>query len=394
MYFVFMRPEAAKYTFDPESPEAEAKLKRHILTEQIDVESELSKAVRQSDIAVIAITVKVDEQKKADTTGLVNTCKQVGSALQKGTLVIYGGIAGLGFTAGVMKETLENSSALKAGQDFGLAYSPMLCTSAAAADLQLRVAAADATSFQAAVVILKTLTSKVQEVSDLKTAEAATLFAVAKHDADIALANELAVFCENSSIDYYRVLDTLNLNTPKFRPTIVDIENKNEAYLLLDAAENLNAKLRVPALSRQINEDMIKHAVNLTQEALRSCGKTLRRAAVAVLGVGGCASTISAFVKLIEQKGAKVSLYDPTAKKEQPDGSAAVKSTINETVEGADCIVILSDIEQLSHLHLRKLKSLTKAPSAVVDLAGKFEPQQVETEGFIYIGLGKGTDKK
>ncbi len=101
---------------------------------------------------------------------------------------------------------------------------------------------------------------------------------------DTALANELAVFCENANLDYFEVLKLLNFNDQSFWPTTVEEENNNEAYFLLESAENINAKLRLPALARQINEDMVKHAVNLTQDALRSCDKTLRRAKVAVLG--------------------------------------------------------------------------------------------------------------
>ena len=231
-------------------PEAEAKLKSHIASEKIDVTSELKKAVSQSDIIVIAITAKVDEQKKNDYTGVINTCKQVGAALHQGTLVIYGGIAGLGFTEGTMKELLENTSGFKAGKDFGLAYSPILNTTVSLGDLELKVAATDQISLEAAATILRTLTSNVREVSDLKTAETATLFTVAKQDAATALTNELAVFCETAKIDYFKVLDTLNLNNPSFRPTIAEEENKNEAYLLLEAAENLNVKLKACSVSQ------------------------------------------------------------------------------------------------------------------------------------------------
>ena len=67
---------------------------------------------------------------------------------------------------------------------------------------------------------------------------------------------------------------------------------------------------------------MVKHAVNLTQDGLRSCGKSLRRVKVAVLGPVTPASDASVFVKLLEQKGAKVALYDPTSKKETLDSDA------------------------------------------------------------------------
>ena len=376
--------------------EIEAKLKSLISKGQLCVTSELKKAVSQGDIIIISVTAKVDDQKKTDYSEAVNTCKQVGAAIHQGALVIYGGIAGFGFTEGIMKETLENTSGLKVGQDFGLAYAPIHISDAqrtkSIANLELKVAATDKTSLNAASTILKTITKKVKEVSDIKTAEITALFTVTKQDANIALANELAVFCENANIDYFEVLKLLDLNEPSFWPTIVEEENKNEAYLLLDSAENLNVKLRLPALARQINEDMVKHAVNLTQEALRSCGKTLRRARVAVLGAANPTTATGVFVKMIEQRGAKASLYDPTAKKEPLD-SRVVKTSLNEAVEGADCIVILTGQEQFNHLNLKKLKALMKTTSVIVDLIGIFEPKKVETEGFIFFGLGRGTDK-
>jgi UDP-N-acetyl-D-mannosaminuronic acid dehydrogenase len=371
-------------------PEAEAKLKSHITAGQISTAGEVKKAVSQSDIIVIAVAAKIDEQKKTDYSQIVNACKQVGAALHQGALVIYGGIAGFGSIEGTVKETLENTSGLKVGQDFGLAYNPILTAQASMVNSELSVAAADKTSLDAAVTILRTITRNVKPASDVKTAEVATLFTVAKQDADMALANELTVFCENANIDYFQVAKLLGLKDSSFCPSIVEEDNKHEAYLLLDSAENLNVKLRIPALARQINEDMVKHAVNLTQDALRSCGKTLRRARIAVLGAANSASAIGVFVKMLELKGAKVSVYDPAARKEPLD-SRVVKNSLNEAAEGADCIVILSGQEQFTHLNFKKLKALMKTPSVIVDLVGKFEPKQVETEGFIYRGLGRGT---
>lgn len=374
-------------------PEAQAKLKSHIASEKIDVTSELKKAVAKSDIIVIAMTAKIDGQKNNDCTGVANICKQVGAALHSGVLVVYGGIAGLGFMEGTLREALENASGLQAGKDFALAYSPILNTAVAPSDLELKVAATDVASLKAATTILGTLTSNIKEVSDLKTAEAAALFAVAKQDTTTALANELAVFCENANIDYFKVLDALNLNTPEFHPTIAEEENKNQTYLLMDAADNINAKLRLTGLARQINEDMVRHAANLASEGLKSCGKSLRRAKVAVLGPVNPESGSGLLVKMLEQKGATVTQYNPNAKKDDTEAED-VKTSLNETIEGADCIVLLSSSEQFNHVNFKKLKALVKSPAVIVDLAGKFEPSQVDTEGFIYTGLGRGTDQK
>ncbi len=80
--------------------QVEAKLKNYINKGQISVSSERKDAVSKSDVIVIAVGAKVDEQKKTDYSQIVSAAKQVGAALHQGTLVIYGGIAGFGFIEG------------------------------------------------------------------------------------------------------------------------------------------------------------------------------------------------------------------------------------------------------------------------------------------------------
>ncbi len=375
-------------------PEIEGKLRGLINSGQLNVTSELTKAVTQSDIIIITVAAKVDDKKKIDYSDALAICKQVAAAIHAGSLVIYCNIAAFGFNEGIMKETFENTSGLKVGHDFGLAYIPLQTSDAKytiqLSNLELKVAVTGKTNLDSVTNILKKITKNVKQINDIKKAEIATLFTVAKKDASAALANELAVFCESANIDFFEVLKLLDVNDPSFWPTTVEEENKNEAYLLLESAENINAKLRLPVLSRQINEDMVKHAVNLTQDALRACNKTLRRARVAVLGTVNQPTGI--FVKMLELKGAKVSLYDPLAKRESIDLGVVKSSSLNESVEGTDCIVFLTGEDQFKNLNFKKLKALTKTPAVIVDLAGAFEPKKVETEGFIYRGLGRGTE--
>ncbi len=375
-------------------PEIESKLKHLISIGKLNITSELKKSVTQSDIIIITLAAKIDDKKKIDYSDVVTACKQVAIAIHSGALVIYCNIAAFGFNEGIMKETFENTSGLKAGQDFGLAYVPLQVSAAKyssqLANLEMKVAVVGKTSMEAISSILNKISKKVVKIADVKTAELSTLFAVARKDACTALANELAVFCENANLDYFEVLKLLNLDDQSFLPTTVEEENTNEAYFLLESAENINTKLRIPALARQINEDMIKHAVNLTQDSLRSCNKTLRRARVAVLGTVNAPTGV--FVKMLESKGAKVSLFDPLSRREAVDLGVVKSSSLNETVEGTDCVVVLTGEDQFKNLNLKKIKALTKTPAVIVDLAGVFEPKKVETEGFIYRGLGRGTE--
>jgi UDP-N-acetyl-D-mannosaminuronic acid dehydrogenase len=374
--------------------EIEGKIKSLFNSGQLSVTGELKKAVSRSDVAIIAVPVKFDDNKKIDYSEVLNTLKQVGGALHSGALLVYGDIAGLGFTEGLMKETLENTSGLKAGQDFILAYIPILNAQVKQfieplEDLELKVALVGKTGKDAALNLVKTAAKNVVFIGDVKAAEIATLFAASMQDVNAALANELAVFCESANIDYFEILKLGWFNDPSFCPTTNDEGNRNESYLLLESAESLDVKLRLPNLGRQINEEMVKHAANLTQDALRSCDKTLRRAKIAVLGVANPSTTAAAFVKLLSQKGAKAILYDPASKGDTPD-LGVVKTSLNDALEGVDCIVIFTGEEQFKHLNLRKIKAITKTPSVIVDLTGTLERKAVEVEGFIYRGIGRG----
>jgi UDP-N-acetyl-D-mannosaminuronate dehydrogenase len=96
--------------------EMESKLKSFVRRGQLSVTSELKNAVSQSDIIVMTLTAKMDGKKNPDYSEVESTCKQIGTALNRGALFIYGGIAGLGFTEGIIKETLENTSGLRVGK--------------------------------------------------------------------------------------------------------------------------------------------------------------------------------------------------------------------------------------------------------------------------------------
>jgi UDP-N-acetyl-D-mannosaminuronic acid dehydrogenase len=377
--------------------ELKSKLKSFLRRGKINVTSELKNAVSQSDIIVLTITAKIDGKQPSDSLEVENICRQVGTALRRGTLFVYGGIAGLGFTEGVIKENLENTSGLRVGEDFGLVYNPVHFfdkqPSASFLSQELKVAGSDRNSLDTAANVLGAITGKgVKQISDFKTAEAALLFTIAKQDANLALANELAVFCESAGIDYFETLNIVDACALSFSPT-VDSEKGTAAYLLLESAENLNVKLRLPALAKRINGDVVRHATNLTRDALRSCGKTLRRARVAVLG--SAKPTTMRFVKMLEKKGAKVRFYDPLLpKNEQSNLARMFKRSLKEAVEGTDCIVLLTGHDRFKRLNFKKLRAVMKMPAAIVDLTGMINPQKVESKGFTYVGLGRGVGKK
>jgi len=389
--------------------EVESKLKTLVKTGRLNATNDIRDAVSQSDVVIITIPAKIDQKKKADYSDIENACKHVGSSLRRGSLVIFMSTAGFGFTEGVIKEILENNSGLKVGVDFGLVYSPIRVLDAQSLELLANheriVAATEKNSLNSASSILETIAKKnVKRAVNIKSAELTTLLEAVQRDVNVALANEIALFCEKAGVDYLDTYKLLNdgAHGVVLLPMLAEDSIRKEIYLLLEDAENLNVKLRVPTIARKINEAMIRHAVSLTQNALRDCGKTLRRARIALLGIAQTTNMESSpktaakeLAAMLEAKGAKVSLHDPYfSDKELTEISRLFKKNLTEALEGKDCIIILTGHNQFRRLNLKKLKVIMRTPAAIVDLEGIIEPEKVEKEGFIYRGLGRGVWKK
>jgi len=385
--------------------EIELKLKNYVKTGLLNATTEAKTAVSQSDVIAITIPVEIDEKKKANYSNLENTCRLVGSGLHHGSLVVVTNTVGIGVTQGFIKEALENTSGFKAGADFGLAYSPIRLlngqTLETLSNQERIVAATDKNSLNAASTILGTFTKGyLRKTECVKTAEAVALFEAMQQDVNVALANELAVFCEKVGVDYLEAhkLAKIGAYPVLSLPTFVNGNIREISYLLLEDSENLNFKLRVPTIAREINEEIVKHAVNLTKDALRNCGKTLRRARISLLGIlqipnmrSSPKKMLEELARMLEAKGAKVSFYDPYfSSDEQRETQFHHKKNLSEALEGVDCILIVTGHDQFKRLNLKKLKALMKMPAAIVDLEGIVEPNKVEKEGFIYRGLGRG----
>jgi UDP-N-acetyl-D-mannosaminuronate dehydrogenase len=67
-----------------------------------------------------------------------------------------------------------------------------------------------------------------------------------------------------------------------------------------------------------------------------------------------------------------------------------IKKNLGEALEGVDCILILTGHDQFKRLNLKKLRIMMKMPASIVDFEGIVEPDEVEKEGFVFRGFGRG----
>ena len=382
-----------------------ALVKKHVRSGRIIATTDAQKAATQSDIVVIVVATVVDEKKKPNYSYMEKACKDVGMGLRRGSLVIIASTVGPNITETLIKDTLENASGLKAGDDFGLANSP---TRAAPGrilqDLTAYarvVGAINEQSSKVASLVLGTITKGgIVKVRDLRTAETVKLFENVYRDVCLALSNDLGLLCEKIKVDYLEAQSAANTQPycHLLRPGIVGGHIPKDPYLLLWESENVGARLDLVALTRKVNDKMPQHTVQLARDALSKCQKPFRRAKIVLLGVSYSPNTKehrgSAVDKLIEiftSKGAVVRVFDPLyTYKELKDLGYPASRSLAKAVEGTDCIVIVVGHNRFKRLNWRKLKLLMPRSAGIVDMGDVIEPEKAEKAGFIYRGVGRG----
>lgn len=380
-------------------------LKKNLKEGRLTATTDPKIALSRSDVVIITVNVLMDEKGRPDYSNLERACKDIGLNLRPGTLVIVESTVGPGVTESLIKETLELSSGLKAGENFSLAFSPIRAAIGRVlhdiANYPRVLAAIDKQSLAAARAILKTvIKGEIIEVSNIMTAEVVKLFENIYRDVNLALANELAKFCEKAGIDYIEVQSAANTQPycHLLKPGIVGGHITKDPYILLNEAESLGVKLQITALARRVNDETVRRVFELVRDSFKSAGKTLKRAKIAVLGVSykpnvkeARGSSVIKLVKLLQDRNIRVNVFDPYYSfEEMKDMGLPAERNLTKTLEDSDCVIMAIGHDKFKRLSLRKIGMLMRKPPIIVDLSHVFDPARVEREGFIYRGLGRG----
>jgi nucleotide sugar dehydrogenase len=394
---------AGQQVTNPSWPQLDALMKKSTKKGLIKSTTNARNAASASDIIIFTVQTPLNKRKNPDYSHVEKACREVGMGLRSGSLIIFQSATGPGVTETLVKETLENASGLKAGGDFGLAYCPIHAHPEQTPDNICNyvriIGAINNQSLEDAFLVLGTITKgKILKVRNIKTAEAVRMFENAHLDVNLAMANELARFCEKTGIDFFEAKEAANTQPYCHLqdPGIVGQASK-DTYLLTEEAEEANVKLRVLGLASKTNDEMLGHTLHLARDALRLCGKTFRRAKIAVFGVSNrpnakeYGSSAKRLVNMLKRKGATVQVYDPLfSYKELLNNGYPVKRTLTKTVEGVDLIIIAVGHDRFRRLNLGKIRLLVKNPAALVDVAHVIGPEKAEKKGFAYRGLGRG----
>ena len=383
-------------------------LKKLLSQKRLRATNNTQEAASQSDAIILLVPTLIDKQRSADYSAVESSCRDLGKGIQSGCLLIFTSTCGPGVTERVVKSTLEKYSGLKAGVDFGLAYSPVRAMGGRAlGDIQRYpkvVGAIDEKSLGAAEALLSTIVKGgIVKVRDIKTAEASKLFETIYRDVNIALSNEFAMFCEKAEIDYDEVREAANTLKEYCHLHIAGVGVGGHClpvypYLLASEAERLEARLKLVLNAREINGGMPSHTARLVANGLRVSGRSVKGSKVVVLGISYRAnvketrfSSSIELIALLKRRGARVVVFDPRfSATEIVDMGYATEPTLKASIEKANCVVITVPHDEFRRIDPRELAASISKSAVIVDCAHILNPSLVEKAGLIYRGVGRG----
>ena len=388
-------------------PTVDALIRRNAESGRLKATSNIKQAAADNEAIIIIVPTAIDENRKPDYSAVERACREIGKGLQEGSLVLLESTIGPGSTEGFVRESLELASGMNAGSDFSLAYSPIRATAGRVVkDIQgypRIVGGFDQRSLETASALMGLIVKeKIIKVKNLRTAESTKLFENIYRDVNIALVNELAILCERLGVDFDEAMQAANtqpyshLHSPSIGVGGHCIPVN--PYFLLEKAEEQGVDLRMVHLARKINDNMYTHSIRLVSDALRACGKKLRRSNVALLGVSfranvketrfSMAKTVN---NALQRKGVSMRVYDPrfTVEELKALGYNGF-SSLERAVENADCILITVGHDEFKTIAPSKIAHMMRRPAAIVDCGHVLDPSAVEKEGFVYRGIGRG----
>jgi UDP-N-acetyl-D-glucosamine dehydrogenase len=289
------------------------------------------------DVVVICVPTPLSESDGPDLTAVRAAAESAGRLLRAGTLVVLESTTYPGTTDEVVRPVLEKASGLTAGIGFSLAFSPERIDPGNAtygiANTPKVVGGLTPACTRAAAGFYARVCEVVVTAKSAREAEMAKLLENTYRHVNIALVNEMAIFCHELGVDLWDAIRCAASKPFGFQPFYpgpgvgghcIPIDPN---YLSYKVRTELSYPFRFVELAQEINSRMPGYVVDRAAELLNTHAKPLNGAKVLLLGVtykkdiaDQRESPARPIARKLLQRGAAVSYHDPFVDGWQVDG--------------------------------------------------------------------------
>jgi UDP-N-acetyl-D-glucosamine dehydrogenase len=324
----------------------------------------------EADAISICVPTPLSKFKDPDVSFIVAATESVKRTLRSGQAIILESTTYPGTTREILLPALE-STGLRVGQDFFLAFSPERVDPGNATygtrNTPKVVGGITDDCRRVAMALYQPAIDALVPVSTTEAAELVKLLENTFRSVNIGLVNEMAIVCDKLGVDVWEVIEaaaTKPFGFMKFLPGpglgghCIPIDPHYLAWKM----RGLNYKTRFIDLAGELNTEMPLFWVRKLAETLNGQGKAVRGASVLVLGVAYKRdiddireSPALDIIRLLEGQGARVSYSDPHVPVLSENGHEFRSVPLSpETVAAADCIMIVTDHSSVDYRMIRR----------------------------------------
>jgi UDP-N-acetyl-D-glucosamine dehydrogenase len=347
-----------------------------------------------ADAVSICVPTPLRKTGDPDLSYIVSATESVAKYLHKEMVIVLESSTYPGTTRELVLPRLEETSGLKAGEDFFLAFSPERVDPGrkdwTTQNTPKVVGGITPACCEVATTWYSQALQTVVPVSSSEVAEMAKLLENTFRMINIAMVNELAVMCDRLGVDVWEVIEaaaTKPFGFMKFTPGpglgghCIPIDPIYLSWKL----RTLNYNARFIELASEINTNMPRFVVSKVQDALNDLGKPLKNSRILVLGVAYKPdvddlreSPALDVIGLLRQKGALVSFHDPYIPHVSQD--AWELDRIEDLMGGvsqADCVVIVTNHAAYDYAAILEAAGLIVDTRNALGEAGRNNPKVV-----------------
>ena len=233
---------------------------------------------------------------------------------------------------------------------------------------------------------------------DCKTANAVKLTTNVFRDINIAFISELSLMFEKLGIDTMKVLEAAkkkyNFKVHYPGAGVGGPCLPINSYQLLNTARRVGSELNIIESSRQINEKMPEHVVELTLSAFKECNKSIQDNNILILGISYKPNVkdiqltpAKHIVEKLQKLGANVHIYDPYFSSGQIFG-INVEENLDDIISKVDASIIVTAHKEFKKITLSIFNQMKS--QILIDTRGIIDPVDAKRAKLIFRGLGRG----
>jgi len=378
---------------------------RNVREGRLSFTTDLGTAVRENDVVFCAVGTPEGEEGRVDLSQVDAVAREIGTHMDGYRVIVQKSTVPVG-TARRLRKIIEETQSTPV--EFDVVSNPEFLREGSAVEDFMRpdrvVVGADS---ERAMEIMRGIYAPlyINRTPIVETTpESAELIKYASNAflaTKISFINEVANVCENVGADVQVVSYAMGLDKrigPKFLHAGAGYGGScfpKDTKALVHIAREAGAEARIVDAAVGVNREQKERMVT---KVVKACGGDVSGKTIGLLGLAFKPNTddmrYAASIVLAEglrDKGAAIKAFDPVAAENARELMPFIEYVDDayDAAEGVDALVLVTEWNEFRQLDFDRLKNAMASP-VVIDCRNVYDPDEFESRGFSYEGVGRG----